>query len=202
MVCTVSSADGTIVKLDVARHIEEPCDVILPEAGSSNGGELVRIFGTGFSPRVRVEFGSVSSPSAELFGDSGRVIDAVTPPGNGSVIVRVINSTPFEISSSGELQYHYVDSASPRFIRGDCDLDGRLSITDAVCVLRGLFAGKGDLACEKGADSDDSGAIDLSDGIHLLNSLFRRGPPPAPPFPDCGSDTSEDLLTCSTSNCP
>ena len=48
----------------------------------------------------------------------------------------------------------------------------------------------------KTADANDSGAVDLSDGVYSLNHLFTGGPPPAEPYLDCGTDPTEDGVTC------
>ena len=50
--------------------------------------------------------------------------------------------------------------------------------------------------CEKAADADDSGVLDVSDAILLLRNLFAGGEPPAEPFSACGEDATEDALRC------
>jgi len=79
--------------------------------------------------------------------------------------------------------------------RGDCNGDGRQDVSDAVCMLEYLFLG-GRVGCEQTADVDDSGVIELTDPIVLLAHLFQGGPPPAPPFPDCGHEVTPDELSC------
>lgn len=87
--------------------------------------------------------------------------------------------------------------AADSFVRGDVDQSGRLDVSDAVSVLRFLFAGERDLVtCDDAADADDSGALDTSDAVFLLSALFRGGPAPAAPFPACGEDPTEDALGC------
>ena len=51
----------------------------------------------------------------------------------------------------------------------------------------------------KSADTNDDGKIDLSDAVALLNHLFLGALPPPPPFPDCGTDGTEDGLSCESS---
>jgi von Willebrand factor type A domain len=83
------------------------------------------------------------------------------------------------------------------FVRGDVDQSSRLDVTDAVSVLRFLFAGERNLVtCDDAADADDSGALDTSDAVYLLSALFRGGPVPVVPFPACGEDATEDTLGC------
>jgi hypothetical protein len=55
---------------------------------------------------------------------------------------------------------------------------------DAVFILR------------QTADTNDTGAIDLTDAVYLLSYLFLGGPAPAEPFPACGPDPTIGELTC------
>ncbi|MBI4603304.1 MAG: hypothetical protein HY721_15225 [Planctomycetes bacterium] len=81
------------------------------------------------------------------------------------------------------------------FRRGDADLDGRSTLTDAVLVLRRLFLGGEALRCEDAADSDDDGALRLTDALFLLLHLFAGGAAPPEPGPArCGPDPTEDAL--------
>jgi hypothetical protein len=43
---------------------------------------------------------------------------------------------------------------------------------------------------------NNDAAIDISDGIAVLNWLFGSGEEPASPFADCGVDPTEDELSC------
>ena len=52
------------------------------------------------------------------------------------------------------------------------------------------------LACEKAADVDDSGTLDITDAVYLLRFLFLAAPQPPAPYPECGSDNSLDSLSC------
>jgi hypothetical protein len=70
-------------------------------------------------------------------------------------------------------------------------------------VLRFLFSGGPTPGCLDAADSNDSGSIDLTDAVHLLSYLFLGGPAPAEPFAECGTDPTEDSLSCeSFTSCP
>jgi hypothetical protein len=87
--------------------------------------------------------------------------------------------------------------AADPFVRGDVDQSSRLDVSDAVSVLRFLFAGERDVVtCDDAADADDSGGLDTSDAVFLLSALFLVGPLPAAPFPACGDDPTEDVLGC------
>ena len=176
-------------------------DLIAPPHGSESGGDTVQIFGMGFTEGAGVEFGGVPAPSVELVGDSGQVLRVVTPPGEGVVDVVVYNSRPVRLEAVGSIQFTYDPDDVVAFLRGDCDANGRLSISDAVCVLRNLFAGAGDLPCENSADADDDGTVGLTDAVNVLDFLFRQGATPPPPFPECGIDRTADPLTCVTAAC-
>lgn len=97
-----------------------------------------------------------------------------------------------------------------RFTRGNVDVSytldasGRARSTvdtaDVLLLLRAIFAGSARLPCLDAADVNDSGSLDLSDAVHLLNHLFRGGPAPLAPFPEAGADpTRRDPLDCETS---
>lgn len=90
------------------------------------------------------------------------------------------------------------------FVRGDVNGDGAIELTDAVNLLTRLFgATPGGFDCERAADVNDSNVVDISDAVILLTYLFLEGSPPPAPFPACGSDTTPDLLGCSSfAACP
>ena len=81
------------------------------------------------------------------------------------------------------------------FIRGDVNRDGAVNVSDAVRLLRHLFA-QAPLSCADAADVDDDGRVDLADATALLGYLFTGGGPPAPPFPVAGADSTPDDLGC------
>ena len=83
-----------------------------------------------------------------------------------------------------------------RFQRGDVDANGSIAVSDAIALLRYLFASGASQTCRKSADADDSGRIDVTDPIWIILHLFAGlGSLPAP-FGSCGFDTTEDELTC------
>ncbi|MDG1455034.1 MAG: hypothetical protein P8R38_02400, partial [Planctomycetota bacterium] len=55
--------------------------------------------------------------------------------------------------------------------------------------------------CEDAVDTNDDGALNLTDAITLLTTLFVLGDPLPVPFGECGLDPTVDSLTCST-GCP
>jgi hypothetical protein len=78
------------------------------------------------------------------------------------------------------------------FIRGDCDGDKLLNLTDAIFLLDHLFMGGPEWTCEDACDTNADGAIDnpvdISDAVYLLDFLFLGGPVPPAPFPECGTE--------------
>lgn len=82
------------------------------------------------------------------------------------------------------------------FVRGDSNIDGRVDISDAIHMLRYMFAGGAAPECRDAADVNDNGANEISDSVGLLTFLFVGGLPPQDPWPDCGVDDEDDLLDC------
>ena len=90
------------------------------------------------------------------------------------------------------------------FLRGDCNDDGNVDISDAVCTLNWLFLGDAEPGCVAATNTDGAGVVNITDPIYLLTHLFLGGPPPVDPFPACGtSDLAADAaLGCVETACP
>jgi hypothetical protein len=86
------------------------------------------------------------------------------------------------------------------FLRGDPAADGKEDLSDVIAILGYLFIGadRDKLQCEKSADVDDTGVLDVTDGVYLLLHLFLGGPAPGEPFRSCGVDPTEDDLGCAS----
>jgi len=94
---------------------------------------------------------------------------------------------------------------TPSFLRGECNDDGTVDLSDAVCIFSWLFEGGDRPGCLDAADTNDTDGHNLTDGIYLLAWLFQGGgPPPAPGPTRCGIDpTDEDGIDCLSYNqCP
>jgi len=92
--------------------------------------------------------------------------------------------------------------SSGAFLRGDDNGDGVIDIADPVFALAHLFGG-GPVLCFDAQDTNDDGTVDIADPVYHLQFQFASGPTPASPFPDCGSDPTEDDLWCvETPACP
>jgi hypothetical protein len=71
---------------------------ILPSAAGAAGGELVRLVGTGFAPRVDVRFGDVRATVLSVLFEGGRaIVDVRTPqssrPGPVSVVAQNLDAS-------------------------------------------------------------------------------------------------------------
>lgn len=81
------------------------------------------------------------------------------------------------------------------FLRGDCNMDGALQITDVIYTLAALFSG-GPQPCPDACDANDDGSVQIADPVFITEYLFSSGPPPAAPFPNVGQDPTADALGC------
>lgn len=87
----------------------------------------------------------------------------------------------------------------PDFIRGDCNQDGSLDISDPVQTLVDLFLPKDGkrLICEDACDTNDDGIVEIVDPVITLGYLFLgQGGIPAPGAMDCGEDPTNDEIGC------
>lgn len=88
-----------------------------------------------------------------------------------------------------------IGAGTAPFMRGDANADGRTDLSDAVTVLRHLFAGAPSL-CLDAHDANDDGMLNIADPVALLGYLFAsQGPLPAPSGA-CGADPTPDALGC------
>jgi hypothetical protein len=83
------------------------------------------------------------------------------------------------------------------FLRGDASGDGEFNIVDTIQILRFVFERDRILPCRKAADANDDDRINIIDPIVTVLQLFGRREQLPAPFPNCGSDPTEDTLTCS-----
>ena len=86
-------------------------------------------------------------------------------------------------------------------LRGDCNGDGKLDISDGICNLDWLFTGKATPGCIAALNTNGDERVDLADAVWLLNFLFAKGSQPVGPFPACGLASllpSDFVLGCAT----
>lgn len=98
--------------------------------------------------------------------------------------------TTFLIDTLDHSVYHaeIVGTFSDEFIRGDCDSDGVLSLSDSVRLLAFLFHGDTRPSILEACNVNDDVSLDLSDAVYLLTHLFLGGRTPPAPFPGAGED--------------
>lgn len=82
------------------------------------------------------------------------------------------------------------------FLRGDCNGDGGLDLSDPIHNLGFQFIGGILPDCQDACDYDDNGRLEVSDPIASLMYQFRDGLPPPLPFPSCGQDLTADEIDC------
>jgi hypothetical protein len=86
-----------------------------------------------------------------------------------------------------------------RFSRADCNGDGAIDISDPICTLNWLFLGTSEPICVAATNVNGDAEVDISDPVYMLASLFLGGPPPSPPFGECGlSAQADEALGCSS----
>ena len=89
-------------------------------------------------------------------------------------------------------------------MRGDCNEDGRIDISDPVLILLSLLQNRNVVPpCLQACDTEDNGRLNITDAIFALSRLFLEPGGFAAPFPGCGPDpTVEDpQLGCDLSIC-
>jgi len=102
-----------------------------------------------------------------------------------------------EFACTRDLEIRIRVVAESEFVRGDANLDSRIDVSDAVTVLRTLFQWPdAPVRCADAADANDDGFTDVSDAVFIFDYLFRGGRVPPAPFPEAGSDPTDDPLRC------
>jgi hypothetical protein len=122
-------------------------------------------------------------------------------PADDRALYRCIVRNSEGSATSREAVLSVVTPPAP-FRRGDGNADGAVDISDAIAVLRFLFAGSA-APCDDAADANDSGTLDIADAVFVLSHLFAGGVKPPQPFPSCGVDATGDDLDCASyGECP
>ena len=79
--------------------------------------------------------------------------------------------------------------SEPEYICGDANDDGHLNITDAVFIIRFVFAGGAPPSHWEAADMNCDASVNLSDAVWMINYIFIGGNEPCDTdgdgLPDC-----------------
>ena len=116
------------------------------------------------------------------------------------------NNGRFPIELNARNGFQTPGGCRGQFVRGDCNFDGAINVSDPLFCLNGLFRGGPDPLCEDEGDVNDDGAVDIADASFTFGWLFLGGPVPRFPAPEpgaaydpelsCGVDPTVDSLTC------
>lgn len=183
-----------LASLIAAFEYSSPIGLIVtavqPERGSTSGGTVVTITGSGWDPAMALEvhFGTIAATGVSVTGSTLEVVTPAHP--SGLVDVEVSQGTLSAISPD---DYRF----QTPFLRGDLDGNGGVCIGDAVVLLNYLFvAGAPVPPCLDALDVNDDATVEIDDGLQLLQYLFGSGPAPLPPFPAEGLDPTPTNLGC------
>jgi len=179
-------------------------DLIVPEVRNADGFAIMTVIFELFPPfeRIGLEAGVEHVLFNVRFQVSAEAAPGVYPlqfingagnPPKHNIFVFEEGVSEFPDLVLGSLT---VEEPGPRFIRGDVDTGGKVNLGDAVALTDHLFRGGTEPPCLDAGDTDDNGKLELTDAIFLLNHLFKGGPAPGAPYPEAGTDPSEDDLGC------
>lgn len=89
------------------------------------------------------------------------------------------------------------------FVRGDCNVDGLVQVSDIIFLGERLFTSVDDYPCREACEANGDTAIDIADMITIASYLFGSGAPFPAPFPECAPDPDPDTTwSCDVSSCP
>ncbi len=109
-----------------------------------------------------------------------------------SIVIVIGGASILPVTGNGTIE---ILEEAP-FARGDCNQDGALDLADVIFSELYMFAGGETPGCLDACDSNDDGVMNIADPIYLLNLLFIQGPPLPTPSESCGSDPTDDGLSC------
>jgi major intracellular serine protease len=146
---------------------------------------------------------AVHDGSSAFEGDAGGAETSFvwTPSQNGlhTLCVRPVNSDGLQgLEECCSLD---VEGQFP-FVRGDCNPDGELDISDPIRILFLLFVDGEQPVCQEACNANHDSSLDISDPVYLLSYSFMGGPPPPAPFGECAIDPNGAPLGCEGTTCP
>ncbi len=130
--------------------------------------------------------------------DRGAEIEELLGPGDYTISVAWSEG----VSGGYTLAFRATTGEAARFLRGDCNGDGAVDVSDAITTLRALSLADGAFGCEDACDSNDDGEVNVADAVNTLGVLFlEQGT--IPPPETCDEDPTEDDVGCETpASCP
>ena len=180
-----------------------PARILGPYPGSlSNEGEKLRLKddGPGYPATVDIVRYSQDAPwpaRADGLGYSLELFEIHEDIDNDTHLNWGISSRLY--GSPGSIQR--LGEATPSFVRGNCNGDQAVDISDAVTILFYLFLGEQEPRCLQGCDINGNEQVSIDDAIGLLRYLFSVDgfviPAPAPGG-DCAPSQEG---SCELSNC-
>lgn len=167
-----------------------PVKVVLPSVGTESVIDIT------LEPSVPNGTGNVAFYPPGLRG-LGQPVDNLVTVGGLSVIPCNLATAEVDVIFGGVVDGN-------QFIRGNANDDSKIDIADAIWIVNELFKEGEATACQDAADVNDDGMVDSSDATYLIAYEFQGGPAPPAPFPDCGTDPTDDELDCATQQdaCP
>ena len=84
------------------------------------------------------------------------------------------------------------------FVRGDCNSDARIDLSDGISLLNFAFLGVDEPSCQEACDFDAQGELGITTAVFFFNALFQGGAA-IPPPQDCGF--ALPIVGCQTSAC-
>jgi hypothetical protein len=150
--------------------------------------ELVTLPASGTESIARIE---IQSPFPEVDVAETKVVRYIDGlRGTGQPVDNVVTHGSFGVlpgKTAYEVTLLGIDENAVTY---DCNVDGRVNIADAQCLLNWLFLGGTAPGCQDAMNFNGDGRLNIADGISGLNFLFLGGVPPAAgvgcqPYPDC-----------------
>jgi hypothetical protein len=177
--CLGAGRDGSTAGA-LGLHEPRPPEVgaVEPPAGAVGGGVVVTISGRGLEATRSVRVGG--ERLADLAVLATGAVRGIVPPASraGAAAIEVVTGAGRVVVPGG---FRYTQG----LLRGDVDGDLRLSASDAVRILRFLFAGGEAPECPEIADFDADSETSVADAVSLLRYLFAAGQPPDSLRVDC-----------------
>jgi len=177
-------------------------DVIFPEA-RLEVADYWNLSYTAQRHNSQIEYWVVLDPAVSVTGVEKpvRVVELIAPFLEEPVVVETARylGKDFEVLRELEVvSYERIEAQRESFRRGDVNQDGDVNISDTQAIVSYLFARGDTPACQKSADANDNGATTVTDAVEILFYLFRSGDTLPSPFAQCGSDGTDDQLSCET----